>query len=217
MSVRIKLLGRHAVGDAEYAIVDDDLHAELARFKWKAKPNGSANNVYAVRVVRDTDGRWRDVRMHRVVLGYDGPLDIDHINHVGTDNRRENLRVVTRRENCINQREEEKSFECSACGKRWTAKERIGIHGRRYCSMVCETLAQRVRGAGLSASRVEIRPCAVCGQTHVFRGGRGSFCSEGCKKRAKWARQRDGGCLPQSSTAERQRDRRRERSAKVLP
>lgn len=34
------------------------------------------------------------LRMHNFILGYNGPLDVDHINRIKHDNRRANLRIV---------------------------------------------------------------------------------------------------------------------------
>lgn len=42
------------------------------------------------------------VYMHRMVMGNPTSGEVDHINRVKTDNRRENLRVVSRSENMLN-------------------------------------------------------------------------------------------------------------------
>lgn len=101
MSKRIRLGGKHAVGDHEYTIVDDDMFDELNRYAWKAKPNANGTHVYAIRTQQIGD-KTVDIRMHRVVLGYDGPLDVDHFNRNSLDNRRANLRAVTRSVNTKN-------------------------------------------------------------------------------------------------------------------
>lgn len=44
----------------------------------------------------------KNTSMHRFLLGYDGELDIDHINRDKLDNRRSNLRIVTRATNLGN-------------------------------------------------------------------------------------------------------------------
>ena len=58
----IELRGKYAVGQHRYACVDDDMFDELNQHKWKAKPNGSGSNVYAIRSTMCSDGKTRDVR-----------------------------------------------------------------------------------------------------------------------------------------------------------
>src|SRR5437899_9630401 len=101
----IELTGKYAVGEHRYAIVDDDMHAHLSQWKWKAKPNGSKNNIYAVpNAMRD--GKCVTVRMHRVVLGLSAgdPRDTDPDNHNALDNRHLNLVATTRSKNILNAR-----------------------------------------------------------------------------------------------------------------
>ena len=43
--------------------------------------------------------------MHRLIMGFPpAPLVVDHINHDGLDNRRSNLRVITKKQNQGNRR-----------------------------------------------------------------------------------------------------------------
>jgi hypothetical protein len=78
----LRLNGKYAVGEHAFAIVDDDMFDFLSHWRWKAKPNGGRNNVYAVRN-EYVNGKCVTVRMHRVVagLGRDDPRDVDHDNH----------------------------------------------------------------------------------------------------------------------------------------
>lgn len=94
----IPLSGREAGGRS--ALVDDCDYAYLSQHKWKAKQSGGGN-WYAVRNTL-RDGKNITLRMHRVVLGHDGPEDVDHINRDSLDNRRCNLRVCSRAENLMN-------------------------------------------------------------------------------------------------------------------
>lgn len=95
---QIPLSGREARGRS--ALVDDCDYERLSQYKWKAKASGGGN-VYAVRNTL-VGGKNVTLRMHRVVLGYDGDQDVDHINRDSLDNRRANLRVCTRAENLLN-------------------------------------------------------------------------------------------------------------------
>ena len=100
----IPLSGKYAIGKYANAVVDDEDFADIFMYSWKAKPNENGTHVYAVRNIILPNGRNKMLRMHRVILGtpYDGYLDIDHINRNTMDNRRENLRLVTRSVNIRN-------------------------------------------------------------------------------------------------------------------
>lgn len=71
------------------AIVDDDMAAQLSAYRWHAFQIGRC--WYAATSVNGTR-----IYMHRMVMQVTGG-DIDHINHDGLDNRKENLRWAERR------------------------------------------------------------------------------------------------------------------------
>lgn len=81
------------------AIVDDADYEHLSQFRWSLI-KGKTHN-YAGRTAKLADGRKRTVLMHRYLLGLEvgSPVEADHINRNTLDNRRENLRAVTRSEN----------------------------------------------------------------------------------------------------------------------
>lgn len=60
-------------------------------------------NISKGYVVSETNNNGKPVRMHRLIMGcIDKKLDVDHINHNTVDNRKENLRIVTRSQNQMN-------------------------------------------------------------------------------------------------------------------
>lgn len=88
------------------AIVDDEDYEQLSTWKWSLHTNPSGT-MYARR--RGWDGAklcW--IWMHRAVTQCPIGMDVDHINHNGLDNRKENLRVCSRSQNHQNKRKQRK-------------------------------------------------------------------------------------------------------------
>lgn len=81
------------------AIVDDEYFEHLNQWKWCCHISG-----YAHRTAKTQSGKRVWVLMHRFVFGLNESNKniIDHINGNKLDNRRSNLRVVTRSENLMN-------------------------------------------------------------------------------------------------------------------
>ena len=79
------------------AVVDDEDFIWLSSWKWFAIRD--VDRFYAAR-----NSKKRLVRMHRSLMNPTYSMDVDHINGNGLDNRRENLRVCSRRENARNSR-----------------------------------------------------------------------------------------------------------------
>lgn len=82
------------------ALVDDEDYPELSKFKWYAHKD--YNTLYALRKSSRVNGKQHTIPMHSVILGTPKGMETDHINGNGLDNRRENLREVTTRENAQN-------------------------------------------------------------------------------------------------------------------
>lgn len=77
----------------------------------------------------------KQVFMHRVIMdALDNELLIDHINHCGTDNRKENLRLVTSAQNNMNHNPQ-KNTESGRVGVTWSRdkskwRATIGCNGK---------------------------------------------------------------------------------------
>lgn len=97
----------------QVALVDDEDYEALARFKWQAIWNATAQTYYA----RRSSGPGK-VYMHRQVTDALVGEEVDHINHNGLDNRRGNLRRCSVAQNRRNAR---KRARCSSQfkGVRW--------------------------------------------------------------------------------------------------
>ncbi len=86
----------------------DDIDQDLLIYRWYSTTKGYAQS---------STPPYRHKRMHRIilsrVLGRELNINehVDHINRDRADNRRENLRVATNRQNCLN-RETNKIHPC---------------------------------------------------------------------------------------------------------
>jgi len=82
------------LSSGEICTVDSKDFDELLKFKWSLK-----GGCYASTIIKG-----KQVMMHRMLLNAPKGVEVDHINHNGLDNRRANLRLVTRSQNVSNSR-----------------------------------------------------------------------------------------------------------------
>jgi len=82
------------------AIVDKEDYELVNKYKWHYRKSGRTNgkNGYA----QHSLSRDKSLFMHNLIMKPKGDVVVDHINHDGLDNRRENLRVVTKSQNAHN-------------------------------------------------------------------------------------------------------------------
>jgi hypothetical protein len=87
-----------------FAIVDEEDVPFLEKFNWSLKPDGGT--AYAI----TRDQSKTEFKMHKVIMKVNNGEDIhiDHINHNGVDNRKANLRIISRADNQLNRRERTK-------------------------------------------------------------------------------------------------------------
>lgn len=104
----------------KYAIVDDEDFEEMNKFKWYAQK--IRKDYYACRTphLKMEDGKQikKTILMHRAIINCKKGLIVDHINHDSLDNRKENLRIVSNRQNLQNLK---KSGTSKYPGVRWRA------------------------------------------------------------------------------------------------
>lgn len=82
------------------ALVDTTDYEFLMQWNWSALWEPDSQTFYAIRGARP------QIRMHRGIVRCDITREIDHINHNGLDNRRENLRVCSHAQNKRNSRKQ---------------------------------------------------------------------------------------------------------------
>jgi hypothetical protein len=98
-----------------FAEVDEEDLDLLAQHSWRLK--GKAPNLYAQASING-----HEVLMHRLILNAQSGRVVDHRNHNGLDNRRENIRLCSQQQNQFNRRK--------------AAKTRSGLKGVVYMQPV---------------------------------------------------------------------------------
>lgn len=117
------------------ALIDDE-DAHLNEYKWCASV--ARRGVYAVRKRRRADGPGGSlVLLHRVIVDAPIGLEVDHIDGDTLNNRRGNLRVVSRAENSWNAGQYKNNTSghrgvwWSAANSSWRAGIEVQLNGKR--------------------------------------------------------------------------------------
>jgi hypothetical protein len=92
------------VTQRKFAIVDTEDYGWLNKYKWFVFCQNPT--CYAGRTGVNSN---RHILMHREILNCPPDLVVDHINHNGLDNRKQNLRICTRSQNNRNRRPQGKT------------------------------------------------------------------------------------------------------------
>jgi hypothetical protein len=103
------------------ALVDDMDYERVSQISWRAQHSSTQSTWYAIK----SGNQWES--MHRFIMDCPRDKEVDHINHDGLDNRRENLRIVTKSQNAHNRRNV-LGYSYIGYRKKWKAK--IMIDGR---------------------------------------------------------------------------------------
>lgn len=109
------------------AIIDDDDFYLVSQYKWFITSTKGTN--YAASDNRRKGGKY--IYMHRLILNADEIYEVDHINHNGLDNRKENLRLVSHRENLMNRRKKNKTGYSGVVESNGRYLARIRINGEK--------------------------------------------------------------------------------------
>lgn len=135
--------------------VDASKFEYLNQFRWQAR-RSSNGMYYAIRAAPiSPDGKHRTILMHREVLGYTGPLNVDHVNRDPLDNQESNLRIATHSQNKFNQKKRSDSKWpykgiSQPKGKAWWVAN-IQSHGISHF-LGCFKTAEDARDAYVSAA-----------------------------------------------------------------
>jgi hypothetical protein len=112
-----------------YTTVDDVDFNTLIKFKWYFRKDGY------VRRQERSNGKIKEITMHRQLMQVADNLFVDHINGNKLDNRRSNLRICTKAENVRNKVKSSKNTSgykgiwWHKQNKKWIAE--IGVDGKK--------------------------------------------------------------------------------------
>lgn len=103
----------------ETVVDDEDYDWLMEMGKWCSRPHNK-RLIYAAKGRRKDDPeKPKTIRMHRMVMNVDPDVFVDHINNDGLDNRKENLRICSHRENLRNQRPQNRNATSKYKGVGW--------------------------------------------------------------------------------------------------
>lgn len=141
-----------------FAIVDDEDYKYLNQFKWCAAWNGRTRSFYATRQGK-LNGKGFVVAMHRMIFGAENGEIVDHQNHDTLDNRKQNIRLTTIKENSRNQSLRADNItgvtgvSWRPSRQKWVARIRVdgkdiflGIHSSKEAAIVARKLAEVQHG-----------------------------------------------------------------------
>lgn len=87
--------------DGIFTVIDKDDIEKVNKYTWHLDKKGKQRYV----IVNITYNRTTTkIYLHRFIMNCPKNMTVDHINHNGLDNRKNNLRICTNRENSINSR-----------------------------------------------------------------------------------------------------------------
>ena len=89
------------------AMVDGEDFETLNKYKWYAKK--FKNTFYAARNIRLENGKQKTILMHSIIMQTPVGMMVDHRNGDGLNNQRNNIRIVTRRQNAQNRHDNSSS------------------------------------------------------------------------------------------------------------
>lgn len=138
------------------ALVDDEDYEEMSQYFWGVDTHG-----YARRNYRKENGKYSMTAMHRQIMEAEEGDIVDHINRNTLDNRKSNLRFVTKGENNVNApRRKDNTSGYKGVSKRggqnrkkeWCAK--ITKDGKTYSLGYHETPEQAARAYNTKAKEL---------------------------------------------------------------
>lgn len=112
------------------ALIDSEDVERASKHQWRL----DISHGYVYTSAKRDDGSHEKIYLHRFIMNPPKGLVVDHINRVKTDNRKENLQVVTQRENARYQKRKPHpvsgyiGVRPSSKGSKWRSSIMVGRH-----------------------------------------------------------------------------------------
>jgi hypothetical protein len=84
-----------SLSQEQHAVIDADDLALIQGYTWCAIKVTGAKTFYDITNVKQQNGTFKQVYMHRLITNSPDNMEIDHLNKNGLDNRKNNLKVCT--------------------------------------------------------------------------------------------------------------------------
>jgi hypothetical protein len=114
------------LGPRQYAKVDPEDYELLSKYDWHLMK--SKNTEYAVRI----ENGFSIIHMHRQIMNPPKGMIVHHLNHDGKDNRKANLRVVTYKQNVVNNKPKPGKCSSKYKGVYWHKQRNKWVAGLRH-------------------------------------------------------------------------------------
>ena len=138
--------------DGSIALIDEEDQKAASAYRWH---RAGWQGQYAAASVK-FDGKWQPLYLHRFILSAPHGVEVDHRNGDKLDNRRENLRFVTRGQNQQNRQGAQANSSTGKRGVYWMAGRKkayraivqVGgkVHRLGYFGTVDEAAAAAAEG-----------------------------------------------------------------------
>lgn len=116
------LYNRQGIKNRE-TIFNKQFLSTIKKFRWSAYKH--RNTYYVVTNLdekQQIEYKRTRLKFHQLILPCKKPFMVDHKNHDGLDNRLENLKIVTNRQNCENRTRKNKS---GYLGIHWHSRDKV--------------------------------------------------------------------------------------------
>jgi hypothetical protein len=108
-------------------LIDPEYYEQLSKYKWHVQ--SCKSQLYAATIINR-----KTVYLHRLLFNNPTEHIVDHINHDTLDNRKHNLRLVSKQQNSFNSRPKNKLYPKGVCFDKQTGKyiAQIMINSKNY-------------------------------------------------------------------------------------